>query len=274
MSLMARPAPVTKATRPSGTPKVELAGVTLAYQSARHETLAVQDVSFRIEPGEFVSVVGPSGCGKSTCLSMLAGIEQPTTGVVALDGVPVTRPTGQVGIMLQHDHLFEWRDVLGNVLVGAEVLGKDRDTARARAVELLERYGLGEFLHHRPSQLSGGMRQRVALVRTLVTDPDVVLLDEPFSALDFQTRLTLADEVVDILRRQNKTALLVTHDITEAISMSDRVIVMSGRPGSVRAEHRISFAAGRLTPFEAREQPEFSRYFAAIWEELEVHVRR
>jgi NitT/TauT family transport system ATP-binding protein len=261
------------ATRRTDVPKVELSQVTLAFQSPREETLAVHDVSLTIAPGEFVSIVGPSGCGKSTCLSMLAGLQAPTAGTVSVDGVPVTGPSGKVGIMLQHDHLFEWRDVLENVLVGAEVLGKNTRQSRERAVELLQRYGLGEFMQHRPAQLSGGMRQRVALIRTLVTDPDVILLDEPFSALDFQTRLTLADEIVAILRKQGKTALLVTHDITEAISMSDRVIVMSGRPGTVKAEHRIPFASRQVTPFEAREQPEFSRYFATIWEELDAHVR-
>jgi NitT/TauT family transport system ATP-binding protein len=255
-------------------PKIELEGVTLAYQSPKAETLAIADVSFGIAAGEFVSIVGPSGCGKSTCLSLIAGIERPTAGAVRHDGAEVTRAAGHVGFMLQRDHLFDWRDVMGNVLVGAEVLGKDRAAARERAAELLERYGLGGFQHHRPSELSGGMRQRVALIRTLVTDPDVVLLDEPFSALDFQTRLSLADEMATILRDQGKTALLVTHDITEAVAMSDRVLVMTGRPGRVQREHRITYAAGRLRPFEAREQPEFQDYFRMIWKEMESHVNR
>ncbi len=177
--------------------------------------------------------------------------------------------------MLQQDYLYEWRTILDNAILGAEIQGMDLGRARARAVQLLQKCALGDFLHHYPRQLSGGMRQRVALARTLVTDPDVVLLDEPFSALDSQTRLAIADEVVEVLRNEGKTAVLVTHDIGEAIAMTDRVIVLSRRPGRVKSEHRITFAGRegkRPTPFEARSLPEFNGYFKTLWKELDVHV--
>src|SRR5262249_33286885 len=211
----------------------------------------------------------------STLLSLISGILPATGGTVLIDGKPVAGPSRKVGYMLQQDYLFEWRSILDNAVLGAEIQGADMRRARERAVQLLTRYGLGQFLHHRPRQLSGGMRQRVALARTLVTNPDVVLLDEPFSALDSQTRLALADEVVDVLRSEGKSVLLVTHDIGEAIAMTDRVIVLSRRPGRIRSEHRMEFAshpAGRPKPLQARALPEFNDYFRTLWDELDVHV--
>jgi len=253
-------------------PKVELQQVSMRYITGRGETEALRAVSLQVAPGEFVAVVGPSGCGKSTILSLVAGILKPTSGRIAIDGVPVTGPSRRVGYMLQHDHLFEWRSVLENCLLGAEIQGLDRQEARARAERLLGRCGLTDFLQAHPAQLSGGMRQRVALVRTLATDPQVLLLDEPFSALDYQTRLTLADEVSGILRAEGKTAILVTHDIGEAIAMADRVLVLSHRPTTVRAEHRIEIGSPRPAPFVARQAVGFNGYFNTIWEELDVHA--
>jgi NitT/TauT family transport system ATP-binding protein len=256
-------------------PKVELRGVGLRYFGLDGETEALKDISLQIAPGEFTAIIGPSGCGKSTLLSLIAGIVEPTEGSVLVDGAAVSGPSRKVGYMLQQDYLFEWRSILDNTLLGAEIQGADMRQARERATALLTRYGLGQFLHHLPRQLSGGMRQRVALARTLCTDPDVILLDEPFSALDSQTRLALADEVVEILRRERKTAILVTHDIGEAVSMTERVIVMSRRPGRVRSEHAIRFASPdghRPAPFAARNAPEFYGYFNTLWKELEVHV--
>ena len=256
-------------------PKVELRGVGLRYFGLDGETEALKDISLQIAPGEFTAIIGPSGCGKSTLLSLIAGIVEPTEGSVLVDGAAVSGPSRKVGYMLQQDYLFEWRSILDNTLLGAEIQGADMRQARERATALLTRYGLGQFLHHLPRQLSGGMRQRVALARTLCTDPDVILLDEPFSALDSQTRLALADEVVEILRRERKTAILVTHDIGEAVSMTERVIVMSRRPGRVRSEHAIRFASPdghRPAPFAARNAPEFNGYFNTLWKELEVHV--
>jgi NitT/TauT family transport system ATP-binding protein len=255
-------------------PKVELRDVNLRYFGREGETEALKDISLSVLPGEFVAIIGQSGCGKSTLLSLIAGILEPTGGVVLLDGKPVTGPSRKVGYMLQQDYLFEWRTILDNAVLGAEIQRVDMGEARERAVQLLNRYGLGQFLQHLPRQLSGGMRQRVALARTLCTEPDIVLLDEPFSALDSQTRLALADEVTDILRREGKTAILVTHDIGEAISMADRVIVLSRRPGQVKSDHPIRFASpgSRPAPFAARNTPEFNVYFNTLWQELEVHV--
>src|ERR1700724_1299794 len=183
-------------------PKVELRGVGLRYFGLEGETEALKGISLAVAPGEFVAIIGQSGCGKSTLLSLISGILQPTGGDVLIDGKPVTGPSRKVGYMLQQDYLFEWRTILENAVLGAEIQGLDMARARERAAALLTRYGLGQFLQHRPRQLSGGMRQRVALARTLVTEPDIVLLDEPFAALDSQTRFALADEVTGILRRE------------------------------------------------------------------------
>jgi NitT/TauT family transport system ATP-binding protein len=262
-------------TKSAASPKVELRDVNLRYFGLEGETEALTGISVSIAPGEFVAIIGQSGCGKSTLLSLISGILKPTHGAVLVDGKPVTGPTRKIGYMLQQDYLFEWRTILENTLLGAEIQGADMRKARERATQLLTRYGLGQFLHHLPRQLSGGMRQRVALARTLCTEPDIVLLDEPFSALDSQTRLALADEVTEILRREGKTAILVTHDIGEAISMSERVIVLSRRPGRVKSEHAIGFPSGngvRPAPFAARNAPEFNQYFNTLWRELEVHV--
>jgi NitT/TauT family transport system ATP-binding protein len=257
-------------------PQVELRDVGLRYFSCEGETEALRKISISVAPGEFVGIIGPSGCGKSTLLSLISGILAPTEGSVLVDGKPIAGPNRKVGYMLQQDYLFEWRTILENAVLGAEIQGLSRARARDRATQLLIRYGLGQFLHHLPRQLSGGMRQRAALARTLCTEPEIVLLDEPFSALDSQTRLALADEITGILRREAKTVVLVTHDIGEAISMTERVIVMSRRPGQVKSNHSIHFATqsgARPTPFAARNAPEFNKYFSTLWQELEVNVQ-
>jgi NitT/TauT family transport system ATP-binding protein len=259
----------------AGSPKVELRSVGLRYFGWEGETEALQDISLSVAPGEFVAVIGPSGCGKSTLLSLIAGLLAPTEGSVLVDGRPVAGPNRKIGYMLQQDYLFEWRTILENVVLGAEIQGASMAAARERARQLLTRYGLGQFLNHVPRQLSGGMRQRAALARTLCTEPEIVLLDEPFSALDSQTRLALADEITDILRREAKTVVLVTHDIGEAISMAERVIVMSRRPGRIKSNHAIRFATAdgtRPAPLKARNAPEFGGYFNNLWQELDVHV--
>jgi NitT/TauT family transport system ATP-binding protein len=255
--------------------KVELRDVGLRYFGLEGETEALKGISLSVAPGEFIAIIGQSGCGKSTLLSLISGILKPTEGSVLVDGAPVTGPSRKVGYMLQQDYLFEWRTILDNAVLGSEIQGADMFAARRRASALLTRYGLGQFLNHLPRQLSGGMRQRVALVRTLCTEPDIVLLDEPFSALDSQTRIALADEVAEILRRERKTAILVTHDIGEAVSMAERVVVLSRRPGQVKSDHAIRFASAngsRPAPFAARNAPEFNGYFNTLWKELEVHV--
>jgi NitT/TauT family transport system ATP-binding protein len=251
---------------------IELLHVSLRYFTRKDEIEALRRIDLQVGDGAFVSLVGPSGCGKSTLLSLIAGMLQPTEGEVRLFGERIAGTSRRVGYMLQQDHLFEWRDVLQNVLVGAQIRGIDRREARQKALTLLSRYGLEEFARRNPRDLSGGMRQRVALIRTLVLEPDIVLLDEPFSALDFQTRLILADEMSRILREQGKTVVLVTHDIAEAITMADRVAVISNRPGMVKSVYDIRFRGGRPTPLKARETPEYQAYFRAIWEDLEHHV--
>ena len=254
----------------SDTTKLELRDVGVKYVTLQGETEALNGLSLAVRDGEFVAVVGPSGCGKSTLLSLVAGLVRPTSGAVLVGGQPVTGPSRRVGYMLQEDYLFRWRDVASNVVLGLEVQGRLDAASRARALGLLDKYGLGDFKHHLPRQLSGGMRQRVALIRTLAVDPEVLLLDEPFSALDYQTRLALQDEIWGILRRENKTTILVTHDISEAIAMADRVIVLTKRPGRVRTDYTID--VGAANPLRRRESGQFARYFDAIWKELEVHV--
>lgn len=254
---------------------VVVENLSLNYFTPESETLALSGVSLRIEPGEFVSIVGSSGCGKSTLLSVVSGLVRPSSGRVFVEGQLVDRPSPRVGYMLQKDTLFEWRSIIDNVVLGAEVLGMDLVAARKRGRELLVRYGLGDFMNALPGHLSGGMRQRAALARTLCTRPDILLLDEPFSALDSQTRLALSDEMSDILRAEGKTVILVTHDIGEAITMTDRVIVMGRRPGHIKSELVVSFGnpgAERPRPVEARKHPDFADMFQKIWEEIDVHV--
>jgi NitT/TauT family transport system ATP-binding protein len=263
------------ATSKAVSPTVELLDVHLRYFSRDGEIEALKGISLSIAPGEFVAIIGQSGCGKSTLLSLISGILKPTKGSVLVDGELIIGPSRKVAYMLQQDYLFEWRTILENAVLGAEIQNANMTLARRRATQLLTRYGLGQFLHYLPRQLSGGMRQRVALARTLCTEPEVVLLDEPFSALDSQTRIALADEVAEILRREGKTAILVTHDIGEAISMAERIIVLSRRPGQVKSEHRICFSTSdgnRPAPFDARNAAEFNGYFNSLWQELEVHV--
>ncbi|NOU97781.1 ATP-binding cassette domain-containing protein [Paenibacillus sp. LMG 31456] len=253
--------------------QIELNEVNLSYFTMKQETEALRDINLSVEAGEFISIVGPSGCGKSTLLSLISGMYKPTQGKVLIDGQEVSGTSPKVGYMLQHDHLFEWRDILSNLMVGAEIRKMDRKKAERKALELMERYGLGGFAHHSPAQLSGGMRQRVALIRTLVTEPDILLLDEPFSALDYQTRITLADEIFKIIKDQGKTAVLVTHDISEAISMGDRVMVMSNRPSTISTIYSIQLGNGQdLTPWKKREADQYNNYFNEIWKELQGHV--
>ena len=246
----------------------ELEHIQMIYQSAEGEVEALRDVSFGVEEGEFVSLVGPSGCCKSTLLTILAGLEPPTAGRVTLFGEDVTAPSGRIGFMPQKDQLFPWRSIWGNVTLGLEIRG-DRDGAgRQRARELLEQYDLADFAKSPPGRLSGGMRQRCALIRTLVTDPGVLLLDEPFSALDCQTRLTVASDIGSIIRQQSKTALLVTHDISEAISLSDRIVVLTARPATVRNIHTLDAELRALSPAARRVHPAFAPLFTEIGKEL------
>lgn len=250
---------------------VKVQDVGLTYQAPDGEVEALSNVSFGIEEGEFVSLVGPSGCGKSTLLSIIAGLEAPTEGEVYIDGEKVTEPSSKIGYMPQKDQLFSWRTIWGNVTLGLELRRENAKERSAHARELLVRYGLVDFINKTPSQLSGGMRQRTALIRTLVTDPKILLLDEPFSALDYQTRLAVSADIYGIIRSENKTALLVTHDISESVSLSDRIIVLSRRPGNIKAIHKIETLRG-LSPMERRNHGDFRAYFNEIWKELDINA--
>lgn len=249
---------------------VDIQNVSLSYQEQHAETLAVEGLSFSVAEGEFVSIIGPSGCGKTTVLSLLMGLIQPTTGKILVMGAPAGACNSSVGYMLQRDHLLDWRTVEENVLLSLQVKRMLTPERRDHALRLINTYGLGAFRKHYPRQLSGGMRQKVALIRTLAFDPTLLLLDEPFSALDYQTRLRVADEIFGIIRREHKTAVLVTHDISEAISMSDRILVFSDRPAHLKAEHQVVLSAPD-SPLQRRNAPEFTGLFNTIWKELEHH---
>ena len=259
---------MNQSTPQSGPPLVELSHISQKYQTPEGEVEAIRDVSFSVRRGEFVSLVGPSGCGKSTLLSILAGLVQPSGGQAFIEGRPVCRGMGSVGYMLQHDHLFEWRSIEQNVLLGLELRRELTPETRARAVRLLETYGLGEFRKATPRHLSGGMRQRAALIRTLAPAPALLLLDEAFSALDYQTRLSVTNDIYSILRGEQATAILGTHDISEAVALSDRVVVLSARPAVVKAVHTIEM--GGQSPQERRDDPRFREYFNTIWKELDL----
>ena len=246
---------------------LEIQDITESYQAENGEIAALDHISFTMERGEFLSIVGPSGCGKSTLLSIIAGLLPPSSGRILLDGREVTGVDPRIGYMLQKDNLLEWRTIWKNVLLGLELRRRLDEESLDRARVLLRSYGLWEFREKYPSQLSGGMRQRAALIRTLATSPQGLLLDEAFSALDYQTRLEVTDDVYRILRREEITTLMVTHDIPESISMGDRVLILTGRPARVKELLPIDLGAER-TPLSCRDDPRFSRYFNHIWKEL------
>lgn len=252
-------------------PILELKHITYSYHTTEGETKALSDISFAVSEGEFIAIVGPSGCGKSTLLSIICGILEPEKGIIKMNGKYLKQSTTNIGYMLQHDHLFEWRTVYHNVLLGLEVQHILSAKTKAKAHELLEQYGLRQFENSRPSELSGGMRQRAALIRTLVLDPELLLLDEPFSALDYQTRLTVGNDIGQILRNEHKTAILVTHDLSEAVSLADRILILTPRPASISQIVDVSFELEKDTPMHRRNAPEFKQYFNLIWEELNGH---
>ena len=232
--------------------------VTYIYHTVRGELVAAKDLSFSVDEGEFVAIIGPSGCGKTTLLSLAAGLLKPSAGTI--------ESRGSFGYMLQKDELFPWRTIEKNIFLPLEIRHQKSPEHRERAIALAKKYGLGDFLKSYPAQLSGGMRQRAALIRTLATDPDILLLDEPFSALDYQTRLNVCEDVANIIRSEKKTALLITPDISEAISVADRVLVLTARPARVAHAHTLDF--GGIPPLKRREQPGFSGWFERLWGEL------
>ncbi|WP_340014032.1 ABC transporter ATP-binding protein [Paenibacillus sp. FSL K6-1318] len=254
---------------------IQIQGVSKSFVSATGEDIQVlAEVSMQIKKQEFFSIVGPSGCGKSTIFNIIAGLLKPTNGKVIVCGEEIDQTTGHVGYMMQKDLLLPWRSILDNVTLGLEVKGMSKKDRGDIAMDYLDRYGLASFAGAYPSTLSGGMRQRVALIRTLVTQPDIILLDEPFSALDYQTRLILEDEILSILKSEGKTGVLITHDIEEAIAISDRIAVMSKRPTTVKQIYDIGLASQYGSALKARSDQKFKQYFESIWSELDIQMGR
>lgn len=251
------------------TAKLEVSGLSYSYHSMDGETQALSNISFTVDTGEFIAIVGPSGCGKSTLLSIFSGLLKPDEGEILIDGIPLPDSKVNIGYMLQKDHLFEWRSILSNAALGLEIQHKMDERHKNDLRELMNSYGLGNFENSRPSELSGGMRQRAALIRTLALEPDILLLDEPFSALDYQTRLSVCDDISTIIRGRHKTAILITHDLSEAVSVADRIIILSKRPGRIKGILPIPFSTPGLSPLERRNDPEFSSYFNEVWKILQ-----
>ena len=249
-------------------PKLEVKDLSYSYHSMDGETKALSNISFSVSAGEFLAVVGPSGCGKSTLLSLICGLLKASEGSVLIDGKPMETGDSRIGYMLQKDHLFEWRTIFSNACLGLEIQRNLDEEGRERVRRLLETYGLEDFADARPSELSGGMRQRAALIRTLALEPDILLLDEPFSALDYQTRLAVCDDISTIIREQKKTAILVTHDLSEAVSVADRILILTKRPGRVKDTITIKFPDNAGSPLLRRNCPEFSSYFNDVWKVL------
>lgn len=243
-----------------------------AKRPGEADVLAVRGVSLAIADGEVASLIGPSGCGKSTLLNMGSGLYLPTEGTVEVDGVQVDGPNKQVAFMLQKDLLLPWRTIRENAELGLEIRGAPAADRRARALELLSKCHLGGFENHYPHQLSGGMRQRAALARTLAVDPAVLMMDEPFSALDAQTKMILQQDLAQTLATERKTALLITHDLVESIALSDRVYVMSERPGTIIEEIVIEIP-GREDPMRRRRDPRVGAYVAELMSLLHVGER-
>lgn len=247
---------------------VSVSNLSLTYHSKKGETEALKDINFNVGEREFISIVGPSGCGKSTILSLIAGLLQPSNGEILVAGQKPNTKNCLTGYMFQKDNLFDWRDIEENVLLGLQIQKKKTPENIAYANSLLEKYGLADFKSHKPTELSGGMRQRVALIRTLALKPEILLLDEPFSALDYQTRLTLCDDVHEIVSKEKKTVILVTHDIKEAISFSDRVLILSPRPAHIVKEVKVDL--GKYgSPFKRRESAEAYKLFEEIWSDIQ-----
>ena len=235
------------------------------YHTKNSEILAVDNFSLNLKKGEFVAIVGPSGCGKSTILSILCGLDKPSSGTIQTD------KNLKFGYMLQGDNLFDWRTIYKNCLLGLELENKLTKENIEYVNKLLDTYGLKDFKKAYPNNLSGGMRQRVSLIRTLATKPDILFLDEPFSALDYQTRLAVSDDVYQIIKKEKKSAIMVTHDLSEAISMADRVIVMSPRPSKIKSIYEIKLT-NKSTPIQNRKAKEFANYYDKIWKDIDYHV--
>lgn len=241
---------------------LEFDEVYKTFCNENKELLVIDNMNFKVEKGEIIAITGPSGCGKSTILNLISKLEKPTYGKVTVDG--------EIGYMFQHDHLFNYRNVYQNVILGLEIKKEHKNQNLLDEVNrLINTYGLSEFKNRYPNELSGGMRQRVALIRTLAVNPDILLLDEPFAALDYQTKLNVIDDIHEIIKREERTTIIVTHDISEAISIADKVIVLSKRPSRIKKIYDIKLTInGKRTPYESRKAKEFKDYFDDIWKEL------
>lgn len=244
---------------------LEIKNLKKIYHTKTQEILAVEDFSLDLKDGEFVAIVGPSGCGKSTILSILCGLEEKSGGEIIL------KDNEKIGYMLQQDSLFEWRNILDNCLLGPEINKTLNEDTKKHVIDLLNTYGLKDFIYSYPDNLSGGMRQRVALIRTLANNPSLLLLDEPFSALDYQSRLAISDDIYNILRKEKKTMIMVTHDIAEAISICDRVVVLSERPTVIKNVYNIELE-NKSTPINNRNDKKFTYYYNLIWKDIDFHV--
>lgn len=241
---------------------VDVKNLTKNFYNKDGEIKVLNDINFSLNEGEILTLLGPSGSGKSTILNILTELLKPTSGKVNI--------TGNIGYMFQKDHLLEWRTIMDNILIGLEIQKKKTPEAISRIERLLKTYGLWDFRNMYPKELSGGMRQRVALIRTLAVNPDILLLDEPFSALDYQTRILVSDDVYKIIRNEGKSAILVTHDISESISMSDKIAVLSKRPATIKSIYTIDLKiSGERTPIISRSAENFKDYFNILWKEID-----
>lgn len=247
-------------------PILKIRNLKKYYHDLDGETCAIDNISLDIYPKEWISIVGPSGCGKTSLLSILSNLEKASDGEITYENDNI-----KIGYMLQKDALFPWKTILENCLIGLEINNTLNEESKKRVIDLLNTYGLSEFMNKYPNSLSGGMRQRAALIRTLATNPDILLLDEPFSALDYQTRLILSDDVYDIIKKEGKTVISVTHDISECVALSDRVIVLSKRPATVKSIYDIKLS-NKSTPSNNRKCKEFYEYYDKIWRDLDVHL--
>ncbi|GFI44876.1 carnitine transport ATP-binding protein OpuCA [Lachnospiraceae bacterium] len=245
-------------------PILECKNICFSYHNLNGETRALTDISFQVDRGEFVAIVGPSGCGKSTLLSIIAGLLEPESGEIILS----EQEKNRIGYMLQQDHLLEWRTIWKNILLGPEISKTMTKEKEQLAIKLLSDYGLLKFKDKKPSELSGGMKQRAALIRTMVMEPGLLLLDEPFSALDYQSRLMVSADIGNIIRNSGITAILITHDLSEAISLADRILVLKRRPATIKRDIPVHLTLPEASPLGARNAPEFQELFSLLWKEI------
>lgn len=245
---------------------LEIKNLKKYYHDLKGEILAIDNISLSVNENEFISIIGTSGCGKSTLLSILAGLVAKSSGEILFN-----KDNFKIGYMLQKDSLFPWRTILDNCLIGLEISNTLNEESKTRVINMLNKYGLKDFIDKYPDSLSGGMKQRVALIRTLATNPDILLLDEPLSALDYQTRLALSNDLYKIIKEEKKTAIMVTHDLGEAISISDRIVVLSKRPSKIKKIVDINYQ-NRRSPMENRKEEEFNIYYNLLWKELDINV--